>query len=53
VGIHRDINNEREDCKIGTVYEWGGNCGEGSVNKEDEGEGIQLMDFIYLYEMEQ
>jgi hypothetical protein len=27
--------------------------GEGRVNEEDEGEGIWLMDFMYLYEIEQ
>jgi hypothetical protein len=26
---------------------------EGEVNGEDEGEGIWLMDFIYLHEIEQ
>jgi hypothetical protein len=44
------INNERQDCKIGTV------CGEGlPVGREvngDKDEGIGLMDFIHIKEME-
>jgi hypothetical protein len=60
VGIHQDapfninlnINNEKQNCKIGTV------CGGvlvrgGRVNGGDYGEGIWLMDFIYLYEIGQ
>jgi hypothetical protein len=27
--------------------------GGGRVNRGDEGEGIRLMDFIYIYEIEQ
>jgi hypothetical protein len=27
--------------------------GEGRVNEGDEGEGLWLMDFIYLYKIEQ
>jgi hypothetical protein len=30
-----------------------GTCGRGRRNGGDEGEGIWLMDFIYLYEIEQ
>jgi hypothetical protein len=32
---------------------WRGTCGRGRVNGEDEGEGIWLMSFIYIYEIEQ
>jgi hypothetical protein len=32
---------------------WGMLVGAGRVNKGDEGEGICLIDFIYLYEIEQ
>jgi hypothetical protein len=46
-----NINNERQDCKIGTV--WGGSCGKGRGNGGDEGERIWLMDFIYVCEIEQ
>jgi hypothetical protein len=31
----------------------GGVLGRGRVNKGDEGEGILLMDFIYIYEIKQ
>jgi hypothetical protein len=45
-------NNERHDCKIGTV--WKGYLWEGGrVNRRDEGEGIWLMGFIYVYKTEQ
>jgi hypothetical protein len=43
LNINLDINNERQDCKIGTG---GGTC-EG-----DKGETMWLMDFIFLYEIE-
>jgi hypothetical protein len=46
-----DINNERQDCELGTV--WGALVGGRRVNEGDGGEGIWLMDFIYLYEIEQ
>jgi hypothetical protein len=53
-GIHQEtplnidlgINNKRQDCKIGTV-------GGGRVNEGDKSKGIWLIDFIYLYELEQ
>jgi hypothetical protein len=38
------INNERQDCEIGTVS---------GVLVGDEGEGIWWMGFIYLYDIEQ
>jgi hypothetical protein len=41
-------NNKRQDCKIGTECV-GGACGKGRVNGGDEGEGICLMGFIYIY----
>jgi hypothetical protein len=44
------IKNERQDCKIGTV--WGDICGRGRINEGDEGEGIWLMGFIYIHEIE-
>jgi hypothetical protein len=52
LNIDFGINNERQDCKIGTV------CrvvlvGGGSVNGRDEGEEIWLTGFIYIYETEQ
>jgi hypothetical protein len=43
-----DINNERQDCKIGTVGVRG-TVGRGRANEGDEGEGIWLLDFIHLY----
>jgi hypothetical protein len=46
------INNERLKCKTGTVYE-DVLVGGRRVNEGDEGEGIWLMGFIYLYELEQ
>jgi hypothetical protein len=49
LNIDFGINNERQNCKIGTV--WGVLLrGE---NEGDEGEGIWLMGFIYMYEVEQ
>jgi hypothetical protein len=50
LNIDLDINNERQDCKIGTV---GGLCGRGRGNGGVEGDGIWVMDFIYLYEIDQ
>jgi hypothetical protein len=49
------INNERQDCKIGTVCVslWRDTCKRGRVSKGDEGGPIWLMDFIYLHEIEQ
>jgi hypothetical protein len=44
------INNERQDCKTGTV--WGVFVGRGKVNGGDEGEGTWLVDFIYIYKIE-
>jgi hypothetical protein len=52
LNIDFGINNERQDCKTGTVGERG-TCGKGRVNGGDEGEGIWLMGFIYLQEIEQ
>jgi hypothetical protein len=44
------VNNERQDCKIGTV------CGVlvrgGIVSRGDEGEGRWWMGFIYIHEIE-
>jgi hypothetical protein len=45
--------NERQDCKIGIVYVGGGTCGRGRVNGGNKSEGIWLMDFIYIHEIEQ
>jgi hypothetical protein len=53
VGIHREtplninlnISNERR-------YSVGILIGMGRVNEGEEGEGIWLIDFIYLYELE-
>jgi hypothetical protein len=47
-----NINNERQDSKIGMVYV-GVLVREGRVNKGGEGEGIWWVDFIYLHEIEQ
>jgi hypothetical protein len=33
LNIDLNINNERQDCKIGTVYDWGGTGGRGRVNE--------------------
>jgi hypothetical protein len=32
--------------------QWGGASGRGRGNEGDQGEGIWLMNFIYLYEIE-
>jgi hypothetical protein len=40
----------KDDCKIPTVG--GSILGGEKVNERDYGEGIWLMDFIYLYEIE-
>jgi hypothetical protein len=53
LNIYLEINNERQDCKIGTVVEGGGTWGGWRLNEGDQGEGTRLMDFIYLYEIEQ
>jgi hypothetical protein len=44
-------NNKRQDYKIDTVK--GVLVGGKRVNEGDEGEGIWLVNFIYLYEIEQ
>jgi hypothetical protein len=51
LNINFGINNESQYYKIGTVgggvlMEWG------RVNGGDEGKGIWLMDFIYIYKIE-
>jgi hypothetical protein len=59
-GVHREtpvntdvgINNERQDCKIGTVCIEGCLRG-GRIKGGDKGERIWLMGFIYIYEIEQ
>jgi hypothetical protein len=43
------IKNERQNCKIGAV---GSTYWRGKVNGGDRGEGIWLMDFIHIYEIE-
>jgi hypothetical protein len=45
------INYERQGCKMSTVG--GILCKGRRINEEDKGEGIWLMDFIYLYKIEQ
>jgi hypothetical protein len=50
LNIDFGTNNERQDCKIGTVY--GGHCGKGRMNGGDEDEGIELMGFIYREDIE-
>jgi hypothetical protein len=44
------IDNERQDCKIGTGC-LGGICGRGSKNERDQCEGLWLIDFIHLNEI--
>jgi hypothetical protein len=39
LNINLNINNERQDCKIGMVWR-GVTCGRRRGNEEDEGEGI-------------
>jgi hypothetical protein len=39
LNIDFEINNERQDCKIGTVCGEEGTCGRRRVNEGDEGEG--------------
>jgi hypothetical protein len=50
LNIDLEINNERQDCKLGTVYREV-LVGEGMVNEGDKVEGIWLMDFMYLHEI--
>jgi hypothetical protein len=50
LNLNLDINNERQECKIGTVV---GVLVGGRVNEGDLGEEICLVDFMYLYEIEQ
>jgi hypothetical protein len=52
LNIDLEINDERQDCKIGTMY-GGILVGGRRVSEGDEGEGMWLMDFIYLNEIEQ
>jgi hypothetical protein len=49
--IDLENNNERQTVKfIQCVW---GTCGRGRGNEGDEGEGIRLMDFIYICKIEQ
>jgi hypothetical protein len=50
LNIDLNINNERQDCKIGADD---GRELVGEVNERHLGEVIWLIDFIYLYKMEQ
>jgi hypothetical protein len=51
LNINLNINNENQDCTIGTVR--GGTISrKGRVNEGDKGDSIGLMNFIYLYEIE-
>jgi hypothetical protein len=50
LNIDFGINNERQDCNIGTG--WRSTCGRGRGNREDESEGIWLVGFIFTYEIE-
>jgi hypothetical protein len=43
--LNTDFNNERQNCKLSTVQ-------GGVVNGGDEGEGIWLMGFTYIYKIE-
>jgi hypothetical protein len=53
LNVNLNINNENEDCKIGTVCDEMGVLMEGGRAKEgDLGNGMWLMDFINLYETE-
>jgi hypothetical protein len=57
VGTHQETalnidfgtNNERQDCKTGTIV--GSTCERVRVNGGDEDEGIGLMGFIYIKEI--
>jgi hypothetical protein len=51
LNINLNINNERQDCKIDRVG-WV-LVGRGRVNEGDGGEGMWLMGFICLHEIEQ
>jgi hypothetical protein len=46
LSIDLGINNEGQDCKMGTVC---GGMWEGRVNGGSEGEGIWVMGFIYMH----
>jgi hypothetical protein len=48
LNIDLALNNKRQDCKINTSVCGGVLVGGGRVNKEDKGEGIWLIDIIYL-----
>jgi hypothetical protein len=50
LNIDFGTKNERQGCKIGTVC-MGSTYGRGRGNGGDEGEGIWLMGFIYIYEI--
>jgi hypothetical protein len=50
LNIDFGIKNEKQYCKIDTL---GNTCEIGRVNEGDEDEGIWLMGFIYIYEIEQ
>jgi hypothetical protein len=52
LNIDFGINNERQDCKTGTVCAWGVLVGRSRINGGDEDEGIGLMSFIYIKEIE-
>jgi hypothetical protein len=52
LNINLTIDNERLEYKISLV--WGMiQLGGQRVNEGDEGEAIWLIDFVYLYEIEQ
>jgi hypothetical protein len=53
LNIDFGIENKRQDCKLGTVcVHVGDTCGIGKMNGGDEDEGIWLMGFIYIHELE-
>jgi hypothetical protein len=52
LNVNLNINNENQDCKIGTVYAGRALLVGRGMKEGDEGDSIWLMDFIYLYETE-
>jgi hypothetical protein len=49
LNINLDINNKIQDCKISAM--WGVLVG-GKMKRGDKGEGIWLVSFIYIHEIE-
>jgi hypothetical protein len=55
LGVFTDLGSTYQEYlkAIGTACMWGGTSVRGRVNEGDSGEGISLIDFIYIYEIGQ